>query len=207
VSLRSHLASDEGIAELRERWSANPRGMRIDDVLDADAASALLNALRQQPHNLLATSSVNISFQYLASTLVPEDDCDHQLCVFGRWLFGDACAWLSKITGLELGPAPDRQMIATLYTKGSYLALHNDYDGKRKVAFIYGLTPPESELLEPDGHLDMLTDDEAGVTVVDRRPPGWNTLDIFQVTGKTQWHRVNMVRTHAERRAIAGWCY
>lgn len=205
--LRADLTTDEGIAALRDRWSTHPRGIRIRDALEPQIAESLLTTLRAQPHALLAASSVNISYQYLASASIPDDECDHELCAFGRWLFGDSCAWLSRITNLDLAPAPDRQMIATLYTRGSYLSLHNDYDGKRKVAFIYGLTPPGEHLVEPDGHLDLLAASDDGVSIVERRPPGWNTLDLFEVTGKTQWHRVNIVREHRERRAIAGWYY
>jgi len=48
---------------------------------------------------------------------------------------------------------------------------------------------------------------EQGPEAVEVRPPGWNTLDIFDVRQPTRLHEVRMVTQPLERRAISGWLY
>ena len=205
--LREDLATETGIAALRDRWTTGDHCIRIEDVLAPDIVESLLDEVRKQPHSLIARAGLDISFQYWTYAFVPDEECDHILCRLGRWLFHDACTWLSKVTDMDLAPPPDNQVVATHYTKGSHLSTHNDFDGKRRVAFIFGLTHPDHIPTEPDGHLDLLTAQHSGIQIRQRRPPGWNSLDLFDVTGKAQLHRVNMLRTHAERRAFTGWFY
>ena len=40
-----------------------------------------------------------------------------------------------------------------------------------------------------------------------RRATGWNTLDLFDVSGTARLHQVPILTTDVERRAITGWFY
>lgn len=203
--LHESLRSDESIARLRAAWALEPN-LRIQPFLEEAAAQALLAALREQPHELLAgTPDVGgLQLQYLRYAFTPERACEHAVCEFGRWLHSEAVAWASRVTGKALASTPDGKVLATLYTQGSYLDAHNDYDGQRAVAFVIGLTPePIPERL--GGHLEFLGADDERVFVAERRAPAWNALDLFLVEAPDRPHRVSLVREPVERRAVSGW--
>lgn len=204
--LHPDLATEEAAQAIRDRWRAEA-SLRISPFLAEDRASAILDALRPQAFTLMATVSANLSFQYFAFALRPDETCDHVLCEFGRWLWSHGTEWLSGVTGLDLGPPSSRLVQSTLYTRGCYLDPHNDHDNVRQVAFVFGLT---SEPIAEDagGSLEFLDKDDRGhVTVRERRLPGWNTLDIFDVRTPVRQHRIPLVVRPMERRAITGWLY
>lgn len=58
---------------------------------------------------------------------------------------------------------------------------------------------------EQGGYLEGLTHDDQGVTVAERRPPGFNTLDIFDLTVPNRTHRIPILTEHHERRVLSGW--
>ena len=37
--------------------------------------------------------------------------------------------------------------------------------------------------------------------------PGWNSFDIFDVTGAYHIHRISLMTRPAERRAVIGWLW
>lgn len=201
----THPALDDAaVAALRAAWQ-DAGSVRVAPVLDDAAARDVVDAVRAQPH-ALAVGRAGLGFQYHAYALVPEDGCEHLLCRFGRWLWTDGVALASAISGLALAPPPDRTFVCTRYDKGCYLDPHNDHDGARAVAFVLGLTEA-SWPAEDGGHLEFLATDAVGVRVVERRAPGWNTLDLFDVRGRDRVHAVPIVRRRVERRAVIGWFY
>lgn len=208
--LHPDLQRTSSIDDLRARWRADPC-LRIEPFLDDAVATSVLHHLRAQAFTLMASVSVNLSFQYWNFALQPDEACDHVLCKFGRFLWTDGVDWVSAVTGLELGPPLDRLLTSSLYSKGCYLDAHNDYDGSRQVAFIIGLTrnpiPVHDggglEFLQPVGDVEG----GDGVRVTEIRSPGWNTLDIFDVRRPHRLHRVPLVTEYVERRAISGWFY
>jgi Rps23 Pro-64 3,4-dihydroxylase Tpa1-like proline 4-hydroxylase len=107
---------------------------------------------------------------------------------------------------MPLRPPEDRMVVSTLFQRGSFLDPHNDYDGVRCCAFVLGLTEtawPASD----GGHLEFLAIAGGEVRVIERRAPGWNTLDLFDVTGTGCLHQVPILTRDVERRALAGWFY
>ena len=209
--LHPSLTSHDALSGLRSRWHERPC-LRIAPFLDEKLAEAMVQALRPLPFTLMATVSPSLSFQYFAFSLRPEVSCDHVLCQFGRWLWTDGADWLSAITGMSLGPPADRILQSSLYTKGCYLDVHNDHDGARQLAFVVGLTPANpntrtDENTTSGGQLEFLTIGSNGIEIVESRPPGWNSLDIFDVRAPDRLHRVPLVTHALERRAISGWLY
>lgn len=203
--LHPSLTDERTIDHLRAHW--HTRGsLRVAPFLAEDTAEELHGAVQQQPLTLQAPPPSTFNFQYWAYAFQPEPACDHLLCRVGRWLFSDGAAWVSALTGLRLGPPADRVLMTTLYSRGSYLDAHNDHDGARQVAYILGLTR-DTWPAEHGGHLEFLRADERSVHVIERRPPGWNTLDLFDVRRPVHLHRVPILRRRAERRAITGWFY
>lgn len=199
----------------RRDWAATGN-IRIPGFLAEDDAERLAAALRSQAFEL--TRSSEDMYQYWRSDLYFDAACDHVLCGLGRWLRDEAPALVGEVTGLSLGPAPDELVTANLYAKGSFLDVHNDFGKGRAVAFVIGLTP-EPWPAEEGGWLEFVDRGQAWseVAVAERdrrdarvllaRPPGWNTLDLFDVRGQDRWHRVTIVRRHRARWTVSGWFY
>lgn len=197
--LHPRLADPAELAALRDAWRASPN-LRIESFLDEEEARALYEAIRRAPHELQLADVEHLPMQYWAFAQVPDADCDHVVCRAGRWFWSDGVALISQITGLALEPPPDRQLVATHYDKGCFLDPHNDFNGSRKIAFVLGLTE-ESGPVEDGGWLEFLG------TAPEKRPPGWNTLDVFDVRSPDRPHAVPIVTRRAERRALSGWFY
>ena len=70
------------------------------------------------------------------------------------------------------------------------------------MAYVVGLSP-EPWPAEEGGWLEFLGGPDG--PVLERRSPGWNTLDLFDVRRPGRWHRVPILREHRARRTIAGW--
>ncbi len=202
--LHASLRAPGAIDALAKRWSESGN-LRIEPFLAEDVAQAALAAMQGEGMTLKAALSP-LRYQYFELLYTPEDACDHVLCRLGRWLWTDGVDLVSRITGMALGPPPARVMNCTLYTRGCYLDPHNDYDGERQVTYIIGMTR-EAWPADHGGHLEFLDVDPRRVTVRERRPPGWNTLDLFDVSEPRHIHRVPLVRHPADRRAITGWLY
>jgi hypothetical protein len=185
---------------------ARTGSIRIERFLDDSVLAALRDEVRVAPHTIQVGDRIDFGYQYWVYGYVPDAGCDHVMCRFGRWLFGEGAAWLGEVVGFPLVAPDDRQVIATHYDKGSFLDPHNDYNGARKVAFVLGLTAEEWPY-EDGGWLEFLASEESAVHVAERRPPGWNTLDLFDVRAPVRSHAIGILRRRAERRAISGWLY
>lgn len=203
--LHPSLESASALAALRSQWQTTG-SLRIAPFLADDAADAIATALRSQVHALDSRPDPGFGYLYWKLPWQPDPACEHLLCELGRWLFGDGAAWLSELTRMSLGPPPDRMLIATLYTKGSYLDAHNDYDGERQVAYVLGLTR-DLPFDDRGGALEFLEVQGDQVRVSERRPPAWNALDLFDVSKPVRMHRVPILTGRAERRAISGWLH
>lgn len=198
------LADPARLEDLRAAWRASGGNLRIEGFLGEDAARRALAAARVEPHRLaLPSPDEALTYQFWAASFAPEPDCEHPLCALGRFLLGSGREWVEALTGQALAPAPDRAVAAGAYIKGSYLDPHDDFGRGRALAFVLGLTP-EPWPAALGGHLEFL--DPAGA-VVERRAPGWNTLDLFDVRAPGRAHRVPILREHLERRTVYGWYY
>lgn len=203
MSLHPTLAEPTRVSELRRQWD-ECRSIRIAPFLDDDNARELLTYLRGEPYELRATEPSRFNYQYWELDGTPhEHECDHPLCATGRWLWDDGATWLSRLTGMGLGPPPDRKLVSTLYSKGCFLDAHSDCDGDRQLAFVLGLT--EASPSGAGGQLEFLGFDDSRSWVDEVRAPGWNSLDIFDVTSHRFVHQVALIDEAYERRAVSGW--
>ncbi len=193
------------VAEAAAAWRARPN-LRLTDLLADDAIAALHDAVAALPHPLRASAAPDFAYQYGAVASPPEDDCDHVWCQFARWWWSDGLAFVAAITGRALAPPADRVLMSTRFRRGSFLDPHNDHDGARAVAYVVGLTRAPWPA-EHGGHLEFLAVEDGEVVVTERRAPGWNTLDLFDVTGTAQLHQVPIVTADVDRRALPGWFY
>lgn len=187
---------------LATRWQAS-RNLRIEGFLQPEVAGLLVDAVRLQPHTL-RTGNGPLTFLYGECTLIPEPACDHPTCAFARWWHTTGRVVIEGITGQRLRSPDDQRVVATHYGKGAYLDAHNDFDGQRAVAYVLGLTR-SSWPAEEGGHLEFLGVEGSEVVVLERRAPGFNTLDLFEVSQNPPPHRIPIVTGHHERRAISGW--
>ena len=196
---------------------ASTHRIRVTDALVAEEAAALLLAQRQAPFTLRGHRADHLGWQqgqtngldlqYWHCPIQPDStELPEALTAFARWIWRDGLAWVEQITGEQLAPPPDAQLMATAFTKGSYLDPHNDYDGRRAVAFVFGFTP---EPIPPahGGQLEFLSLKGGQARVELRCPPAFNTLDLFDARSKPRIHRVSLARELMERRALTGWFY
>lgn len=189
------------VARLREVW-ARTGNLRVERALDEAAARDAVDAVCREAHGVTMAEAPPIWFQYWKWLGRPEPDCDHPLCRVGRFIATDLLAWTEQVTGQALAPAPDGLVASALFTKGSYLDAHDDWGRGRSIAYVIGLTEaPWDE--EDGGWLEFLA--AADGPVLERRPPGWRSLDLFDVREPGRWHRVPILREHHIRRTISGW--
>lgn len=198
------LRNPDTVAAERARFEQAGR-LRLQPFVEAEVAEAVLSELRARPFELVRATR-GFRFLYSQHEFVPEAHCQHALCAFGRFLYSEGCAFLSELSAIPLSPPEHGRVTATLYSKGSYLDAHDDHDGKRRVGFVFGLTR-EPWPVGRGGALEFLEAEEERVSVVERRLPGFNTLDLIDVRGMSQTHRVTIVEDHAERFAITGWFF
>ena len=189
--------------DLRQQWN-DTRNIRIDDFLDADFAAAVLTALREVPHTFAEQTVPDLKFQYGIHRNYPDVACDHTLCILNRGWYTDVLRWVVELAGHPLAPPTDGTLISTHYGKGSYLDPHNDKGPTRRIAFILGFTP-ETWPAEHGGHLEFLDGRDGDVFIRERRAPGFNTLDLFDVQQEHMTHQVPLLLDHYERRAVSGW--
>lgn len=197
----------ESIDSIRSRFQER-RSVRVECFLDEAVAHSLRVALEHEELTIKARPSWSLGYQYFEYSFEPEADCEHELCRFGRWWRSDGVAWVESVVEQSLVPSPDGHVVSTLYTKGCYLDAHNDYDGRRAIALIIGLTR-EAWPAEDGGHLEFLEVRDNRVEVVERRAPGWATLDLFDVghLDRPVLHRIPLLSKPHERRVISGWFY
>lgn len=180
--------------------------LRLDGVLADDAVAALHAAVRELGHPLIAAAAPDFAYQYGAYVAAPDATCDHAWCQFGRWWWTEGAALASEVTGMTLRPPRDRRIMTTLMQRGGFLDPHNDVDGQRRCAYVLGLSPAPWPA-EDGGHLEFLAVEDGRVVVTERRPPGWNTLDLFDVRGAGVLHQVPIITADVERRAVTGWWF
>jgi hypothetical protein len=216
MRLGAEWASDAGIERARAAWVESGGNLRLEEFLAPDEAERLETAFLLQEFEL--TRSAVDMYQYWRSDLHHDLACVHPVCALGRWLHGEAPAVIGRMLGVPLSAPPDEIVTCNLYSKGSYLDVHNDFGAGRAVAFVLGLTRPGWGH-EEGGWLEFISRGQAweelrpeerdrdDAEVLLRRGPGWNTLDLFDVRGLDRWHRVTILRTHRLRLTVSGWFY
>jgi hypothetical protein len=188
-------------AQLALQWQTQP-AMRIENLFTEDAITAMYEALATCPFTFSHLQTETLSFQYWKHLLRP-DDLESPLRPLQQWLATPGRQWVQDITGEPLENANEPSTAACLYTKGCFLDPHNDTGHGRAVAFVLGLTPGEWSR-ERGGWLHFL--DGEGQTI-SARPPGFNTLDLFDVSAPHTLHEVPLLQAHLRRYTIAGWYY
>lgn len=206
IGLHPRLCDPATIRRLAAAWQR--RGsLRLAPLMTEEDAQRVHAALSEESFSLYAPEPGAFRFQFWVRSFTPEEDAlSPVLAAFGRWLLHDVVDLCAAITGQSLVAAEDRKLLSALYTRGCYLDPHNDADGARRVAYVVGLTQdrwPASE----GGHLEFLSVARDAVTVTERRPPGWNTLDLFDVFERQPLHQVPPLLTERARRVFAGWFY
>jgi len=190
---------------LAQRWCDHPN-VRIPAFLSEDHALSLWNELCHRPLHLHTTTPGRFRYQYWADAIHIDKEENPVTSSFARWLYTEGLSWIAHWTEQALSPPEDRQFLTTLFTQGCYLDPHNDADGKRAIAFVLGLTR-EQWKEDEGGSLAFLRCNDTNVSLAERRPPGWNTLDLFSVHNRTFLHQVQLLKTDRKRRAMAGWFY
>ncbi len=182
-------------------FCANGEGVAVIDLVDLARWDASRRSELEQM--LLAAASKANGFAYHGFRMTEswrDGAPDTPLGRFYRDLQGpDVFAAIRAITGDSVFNDVFAQ--ATKYLPGHYLPRHlDDPRGEsRRLAMVWGFTRE----WDPDwgGLLQFYADRS---TPADALTPGWNTLDLFEVS---HWHAVTHVAPYAlaPRLAISGW--
>jgi Rps23 Pro-64 3,4-dihydroxylase Tpa1-like proline 4-hydroxylase len=204
VSLHPRLTDAATTADHRARWAESGGCLRIERALRPGLADALEPALLELPF-----------------TPHRQDDA-HARCFFWRcivdgraplpapWdglaeaVLRDLPALLGAITGRSVQGLVEPWLPVCRYRKGCYLDPHEDHGVGQATAFVLGLTRA-SWPAERGGWLTFLGPDRA--TVLERRPPGWDTLDLYDVRPVERWHEVPLLQDDVERFTVSGWVW
>jgi len=195
------LARPEVLASLRARF-ADLRRVRIEAPFPEARAAAYLTALRASDHRAFQHVDAERGFQIWRFGFLPGVGCEHPLCELGRWLQGDAVAWVSALTGLSLMAEPDPMLFSDKAAKATF---RDAYDARREVAGrVVGYQvhfTPASWPVAWGGHLEVL--DQGGGAPVETWAPTWNALDLFEL-GNEAWRRLPLIDRHVEGYTISG---
>lgn len=205
-SLHPRLLEPDTLRALAEQFAAGGGNVRVPQVLAPGLADALPDVLRELPFSAHCVDDDHVCcFFWRCVVQIPpegEPPLPPPLDRLGRFVKHDLPALASAITRRAIvGPVEDWVPVC-LYRKGSFLDDHEDHGVDRAAAFVLGLTAgswPASD----GGHLEFLSDDRA--TVLERRPPGFDTLDLYDVRPVVRWHRVPLLVEHVERLTVSGW--
>jgi len=203
--LHPDLESKSAQQDILQRWQQNP-DLRLSPFLSNEAAAVLLADLQSRPFQLSAPTPGCFRYQYWILGIPFSTTEESPLGEFCRWFSVQGAHFFSACTGSSLRLKEKEQLLSTLYTRGCYLDPHNDYDGLRSVAYIIGLTA-ESWPSHLGGWLEFLQAEQDTVRITEARPPGWNTIDLFDVSRTSFLHQVSMLLEDRKRRAITGWLY
>ncbi|MCW8140376.1 MAG: 2OG-Fe(II) oxygenase [Planctomycetota bacterium] len=206
TSLHPRLRDPAALAALARDYRASGGNLRVAGVLAPGLAEALPDLLLSLPFSAhhVQDDHVRCFFWRCVIAVPPEGPgaLPSPLDLLGRFVTQDLPALASAISGRAVrGPVED-VLPACLYRKGSYLDAHEDHGVDRAVAFVLGLTRGAWPA-EAGGHLEFLAEDRE--TVVERRPPGFDTLDLYDVRPVVRWHRVPLLLEHVERLTVSGW--
>jgi hypothetical protein len=201
-ALHPRLHDPAVLAELRARFAAQGGCLRIDEVLMPGIAAALPEALLALPFEPYHVHDEHVRCLFWRCIVAVHDELPWPFDWLGRFVTSDLPALVAAITGREVAGLTEDWLPVCLFTKGSYLDAHEDHGVGRATAFVLGLTR-EPWPADDGGHLELLADDRE--TVVERRAPGFDTLDLYDVRPVVRWHRVPLLVEHHRRLTVSGW--
>lgn len=185
---------------LEARW--HERGaLRLEPAFREVYAASWATALRGSEHAPIQHVDPSEGFQLWRFGWTPgTDDCDHPLCLLGRWLHGPGMRWVEGLTGLALAN-PTRELFSDRALKSSFFDAYNERGEGRAVAYQVQLTAA-SWPVGWGGHLEVLEGPEG--PVVETRGPAWNALDLLDVRGPS-WRKMPMLTRHVDGYTVSGW--
>lgn len=206
--LHPRLGDPGEVAALAARWRETGGCLRIDGLLAPGLAEALEGALLELPFESHLEHDEHVRcFFWRCIVAVPGPDAPPLPPPFdraARLVLRDIPALAAAISGRPVRGPTSEWVIACRYRKGSYLDVHNDHGPGQAIAYVVGLTRAAWPA-EQGGHLEFLASDRE--TVLERRAPGWDTLDLYDVHPAPRWHRVPLLLEHAERLTLSGWIH
>lgn len=108
-----------------------------------------------------------------------------------------------KLSGVKI------DMSINIYTKGSYLLIHDDAIGTRKVSFILYLTNPDKKWREHYGGslrlYDSISKNIPSPDHCNKIIPEFNRFAFFSVVPGLSFHDVEEVKVDKKRISIQGW--
>lgn len=198
--LAPRLASAAARAALAETFRRQGR-VRVPDAFREAEAARWLGALQASEHRPLFLHDPRApGYQVWRFAWQPgEDACDHPLCELGRWVHGDALPFLEAVTGLELRPER-RELTSDSLAKGTFWDAYDEGGGGAALALQIQLAPaawPASW----GGHMELLAGPDG--PLVERVPPAWNALDLYDVRRPGAWRRLPLIVKHLDGFVVA----
>ena len=189
------------LERLQAQWGQD-ENLRIEHVLADDVAHRWADAILQCPLRSYFQHDEHIRCFMWRCTFTPENT-PPELTDAAKWVNTTLPNLLTQLTGRTIGPPNPPSLPLAVYRKGSYLDTHNDFGAGPSLAWVLGLT--RDPWTEADGGCLEFMESQQSETVLERRLPGFNTLDVYTVHPRDRWHRVSLVRTHGHRVTLSSW--
>ena len=186
---------------LQQHWRRD-ESIRIEGILPDDVAHQWAQTILRCPLRSYLQHDEHIRCFMWRCTFTP-DTLPTELMATADWVNHTLPHYLSELTGLNIGALQPPSLPLAVFRKGSYLDTHNDFGNGPSIAWVLGLTS-EPWTDEDGGCLEFMADQHSE-TVIERRLPGFNTLDVYTVFPHPRWHRVSIVKTHKHRVTISSW--
>jgi hypothetical protein len=204
-AVHPRLRDRDVLAALRETWRRDGC-LRIESVLAPGLAASLAPALIALPFAAYRKDDEHARcFFWRCIIEIPPPGAPLPPPPFdaiARFIGRDLTELASAVSGRSLRGLVRDWIPVCRWRKGSFLDAHEDYGVGRAIAYVLGLTR-ETWPAEHGGHLEFLASDRE--TVLERRAPGFDTLDLYDVRPVERWHRVPLLVEHHERLTVSGW--
>ena len=186
---------------LRPDWDRD-NNLRISNVLPEETAHAWADHILKSPLQSYLQHDEHIRC-FMWRCTYPFEQVPDALRDAAHWVQETLPKQLSQLTGLTIGGPQPPSLPLAVFRKGSYLDTHNDYGAGPSLAWVLGLT--RDPWTEADGGCLEFMAGPHSDQVLERRLPGFNTLDVYTVHPHARWHRVSLVRQHGHRVTLSSW--
>lgn len=203
TTLHPRLHDPAVLRELRNHWIDRRGCIRIEAPLFAPGlADAIVAEMRKMVFRAfeLDDPSYGRCFFWRAVYRLEHDPMPEIVSRAADFAIRDFPWLVQQVTGWR-AEIPEPVVGFTQFREGCFLDVHNEYWDRPGLGFVVGLSRAPWPVAD-GGWLTFYGADKT--TVLERRPPGWDTVDLYTTDPDPRWHAVSKLETDHERLTMAG---